>query len=210
MGDQSLGLISTFYAAALSTPAIGLLAYVLLRAASVEFPYPRPAAGGTGTGDRAARRLLGPLVRLPARHLRRRHGARHAAIVGSFGGSPEQMALGASLVAVGNGIGRLTGGWLGDHLPPRRLLSIMMILANGALLVGLALRVPTGVTVARFTGIGYGAMAGGYPVVISHLYGIANLSRVYGRIFTVWAWRGSPVRWSRAFCSTAPATINWR
>ena len=128
-----------------------------------------------------------------------------AAIVGSFGGSPEQMALGASLVAVGNGIGRLTGGWLGDHLPPRRLLSIMMILAGGALLVGLALRVPTGVTVALFTmGIGYGAMAG---VATRSSFrtstGSATSAASMGGSSPLGAWRGSPVRWSRSFCSTS-------
>jgi MFS family permease len=101
------------------------------------------------------------------------------------------MALGASLVAAGNGIGRLAGGWLADRVPARRLLSAMLLLSGSALWLILGVATPAAASVALFAmGVGYGAMAGGYPVVVSHLYGIANVSRVYGRVFTAWGLAG--------------------
>lgn len=114
-----------------------------------------------------------------------------AAIVGALGGSARAMALGAALVALGNGVGRLAGGWLTDWQPPRRFLSALLLLAAIALLSLLVWPFSI-MAMASLTlmGLGYGSMAGAYPVIVSRLYGLASLSRVYGRIFTAWGAAG--------------------
>ena len=114
-----------------------------------------------------------------------------AAIVGSFGGTPQQMALGASLVAAGNGIGRLAGGWLADHVPARRLLSAMMMLSGSALLRLLGVptpprRAPRSSPWAWATARSRAAIRWSFRTSTAS----RNLSRVYGRVFTAWGVAG--------------------
>jgi MFS transporter, OFA family, oxalate/formate antiporter len=189
---DAFGLVSTFYATALYMLAIGALAWLLLKAAGVDFAA--SARQSAALARPAIRRRVfwilwsGFLLGAFAGVMVLGHAA---AIVGSFGGTPRQMALGASLVALGNGTGRLAGGWLADRVPARRLLSAMMLLSGSVLMLTLGAPAPTAASTALFTmGVGYGAMAGGYPVVVSQLYGIANVSRVYGRVFTAWGVAG--------------------
>jgi OFA family oxalate/formate antiporter-like MFS transporter len=191
-GIRTLGLDATFRATALYMLAVGALAYLLLKAARLQFAEParQPASRAAGASGAHVFWILwlGFLLGAFAGVMVLGHAA---AIVGSFGGTPQQMALGASLVAAGNGIGRLAGGWLADRMPARRLLSAMMLLAGSALLLILGAPTPAAASAALFTmGAGYGAMAGGYPVVVSQLYGIASVSRVYGRVFTAWGVAG--------------------
>jgi MFS transporter, OFA family, oxalate/formate antiporter len=67
----------------------------------------------------------------------------------------------------------------------------MTLLSGSALLLILGAPTPAAASAALFAmGVGYGATAGGYPVVVSQLYGIASVSRVYGRVFTAWGVAG--------------------
>ena len=189
---QAFGLAATFYATALYMLAIGALAWFLLQAAGIEFTAhtQHSAAPARAPAPQRVFWILwsGFLLGAFAGVMVLGHAA---AIVGSFGGTPRQMALGASLVAVGNGIGRLGGGWLADRVPARRLLSAMMLMSGSVLILILGAPAPAAVSAALFAmGIGYGAMAGSYPVVVSQLYGIASVSRVYGRVFTAWGVAG--------------------
>ena len=191
-GVDALGVAATFRATALYMLAVGALAYLLLKAARLQFPEPARQAApqvAAPSGSRVFWILWsGLLLGAFAGVMVLGHAA---AIVGSFGGTPQQMALGVSLVAAGNGIGRLAGGWLADRVPARRLLSAMMLLPGSALLLILGAPTPAAASAALFAmGVGYGAIAGGYPVVVSQLYGIANVSRVYGRVFTAWGVAG--------------------
>ncbi len=114
-----------------------------------------------------------------------------AAIVSSFGATIEQIALGTSMVAVGNGVGRLGGGWFSDRVAPRRILTAMLLLAGLALLIIVTVPgVAVSIVALTVVGIGYGTMAGAYPVIISQLYGVANFSKIYGRVFTAWGLAG--------------------
>jgi OFA family oxalate/formate antiporter-like MFS transporter len=45
-------------------------------------------------------------------------------------------------------------------------------------------------TALAVTGVSYGAMAGAYPAVVAQLYGAAEASRVYARVFTSWGIAG--------------------
>ncbi len=112
----------------------------------------------------------------------------HAAtIVGALGADPETMALGVALIAIGNGIGRLAGGWLCDWQPPRRFLAPLLFLAALCLLILLIWSsVLLAMVALTFMGIGYGSVAGSYPVIVSKIYGLVNVSQAYGRVFTAW------------------------
>ena len=48
----------------------------------------------------------------------------------------------------------------------------------------------SGLVALGATGLAYGAMVGAYPAIIARLYGVAQASRVYGRVFTAWGVAG--------------------
>lgn len=112
----------------------------------------------------------------------------HAAtIVAAAGDAGWLAAAAASLVAVANGVGRVAGGWLGDRLASRAILLWTQSL-SGLALIAAALwpTAPVAFAAIGLVGLGYGCLAGGYPVIVAHLYGRAQVARVYGRIFTAW------------------------
>jgi OFA family oxalate/formate antiporter-like MFS transporter len=116
----------------------------------------------------------------------------HAApLVASYGGTAQQAALAVSLVAIGNGIGRLTGAPLSERVASRWLLAFAPLANAGAL--GLLLLQPrVGIAfLAMFAvGIGYGLLASSMPIVIVKSAGAVRLARIYGRIFTAWGAAG--------------------
>lgn len=116
----------------------------------------------------------------------------HAApLAGSLGGSGWQLSLAVMLTTVGNGIGRLAGGWLCELVPPRSLLAGAPAIIGAALIAVLAAGNVTGVHVGLFVvGIGYGSVAAALPMIIARSYGGANVTRVYGRMFTAWGVSG--------------------
>ncbi len=116
----------------------------------------------------------------------------HAApIVESVGGVGRKVALAATFVAVGNGVGRLAGGGLIDRLPAHPVLGGACALAFLALLAVVTLRSAEAALLSLgLVGIGYGCIASALPVVVAKRYGVANLSRIYGRLFTAWGAAG--------------------
>lgn len=116
----------------------------------------------------------------------------HAApLAGSLGGSGWQLSLAVMLTTVGNGIGRLAGGWMCELVPPRSLLAGAPAVIGAALLTVLASGSVTGVHVGLFVvGVGYGCVAAALPMIIARSYGGANVARVYGRMFTAWGVSG--------------------
>jgi OFA family oxalate/formate antiporter-like MFS transporter len=110
-----------------------------------------------------------------------------AAIVAASGGAGWLLAAAASLVALANGAGRVAGGWLGDHISARAIL-IATLLVSGFALLGAALWPIASIAFAGIglVGLGYGCLAGSYPVIVAHLYGRDEMAQVYGRIFTAW------------------------
>jgi MFS transporter, OFA family, oxalate/formate antiporter len=123
-----------------------------------------------------------------------------AAIAQSVGGSAELSALTVSVVAASNSIGRLAGGWAGDKGVSARQTSVLQILAGFGVL--LALILPDPIVVAAglaLVGVGYGWMAGAYPVIVTKLYGMANMSTVYARLNTAWGIAGMTASYMGGF-----------
>jgi OFA family oxalate/formate antiporter-like MFS transporter len=112
----------------------------------------------------------------------------HAApLVTALGGGGGEPALGASLAAIGNGVGRLLGGWSGERAAPLISVAALQALAMVGLLSALFAPGPEVALVALgLVGLGYGWMAGAYPVIVARFYGPAQAARVYGRLFTAW------------------------
>jgi OFA family oxalate/formate antiporter-like MFS transporter len=116
----------------------------------------------------------------------------HAApIVESVGGVGRKVALAATLVAVGNGIGRLAGGSLIDRLPAPPVFAGACALVFLALLVTLTLKNADAALLSlALVGGGYGCIASALPVAVGKRYGVAKLSKIYGRLFTAWGAAG--------------------
>lgn len=116
----------------------------------------------------------------------------HAApLAASLPGGERHLALAAALVALGNGAGRLVGGWLSDRLNARALL------CGAPALIGVALAAVLGVprldvllAALCVIGVGYGCIAGCLPAIVAKSYGASSLPRLYGRLFTAWGIAG--------------------
>lgn len=188
---QDFGVPWTFIVTAILMVVIGTTSVFMLRASRTRLANPS-LSGEIGSGSYRRHMFLklwlGFFLGSLAGMMTLGHAAAMAA---SFGATAKQIATAASLVAIGNGVGRLAGGWLCDHIKPRLILSVMQVLAGLALLALTQAPSVNMVMIAlTVVGLGYGCMAGAYPVVISHLYGINNVSRVYGRVFTAWGVAG--------------------
>jgi MFS transporter, OFA family, oxalate/formate antiporter len=123
-----------------------------------------------------------------------------AAIAQSFGESAQLSALTVSLVAASNSIGRLAGGWAGDKGVPSRQASLLQMLACGGVLLVLIFPGPIIAAVGlALVGMGYGWMAGAYPVIVTKLYGMASMSTIYGRLNTAWGIAGMTASYMGGF-----------
>lgn len=182
---------------------LAMLALILIGIAGVVFPMlaaaeveavPKTGRHGVGgwlrdTVETAGTRLFGQLWLAYA--LGAGAGLMmigHAAgLMEAYGASAMMIAWGPILVSLGNGIGRVTAGWLGDLIEIRWVLTaaggagagvlILVYLLPSPFTIGLALAVMGG---------SYGLMAAGYPVAVSHYYGPEQMAPVYGRLFTAW------------------------
>jgi predicted MFS family arabinose efflux permease len=175
--------------------AMAVVAVVQVRVLGPAEPHlPRPAGGaavswGALGRDRVFWLLwLGFLVGSAAGLVVIGHGA---AIVSSLGGGAAALTLGASLAAAGNGVGRLGGGRLADHVSVRTVLIGGSALA-AASLFALAAGPGPAVAVAGLavSGIAYGALAVAYPVASARYYGAHRTAAVYARVFTAWGVAG--------------------
>jgi OFA family oxalate/formate antiporter-like MFS transporter len=116
----------------------------------------------------------------------------HAApLAASFADGGRHLALAAMLVALGNGVGRLAGGWLSDQLSPRALLSGPPALVGVALAAALAVpRLDVLLATLCVIGAGYGCIAGCLPAILARSYGVHVTASLYGRLFTAWGLAG--------------------
>ncbi len=116
----------------------------------------------------------------------------HAApMAASRSASAAEAALAAFLVALGNGIGRLAGGWLCDRVPARVVLCGAPLLDGVALAAAAALPGADVVLMSLFfVGTGYGCVASGLPATLGRIYPAAAVTRIYGRLFSAWGVAG--------------------
>ncbi|HZS83536.1 MAG TPA: MFS transporter [Stellaceae bacterium] len=171
--------------------AVGLLVYALI-ARSGRAVAPRSSAAGRQLSRQPpsefvvlwAYFLLNSLIGV----LTIAHAAPLAA---ARGGSPGEIAAAAVLVSLGNGVGRLAGGWLSDRAPARAVLCGAPAL-NGVALATAAVMPGSGAILASLllVGAGYGCVASALPAIVAKTYGAAETSRIFGRIFTAWGVAG--------------------
>lgn len=99
----------------------------------------------------------------------------------------EPAGLAATLVALGNGIGRLLGGWSDEAGQPNRSVAALQVVSAAAF-VAMAGGTSEGALFACLfaTGIGYGWLAGAYPLIVARYWGVERVGQVYGRLITAW------------------------
>lgn len=112
----------------------------------------------------------------------------HAAgLVAATGGRIEETTIGASLIALTNGLGRLSTGWFCDRLSVKRVLTIIPLLGTIGLIILIFWTSPhTTLLALGLVGYTYGCIASAIPMGIVHYYGVNATSYVFGRIITAW------------------------
>ena len=91
-----------------------------------------------------------------------------------------------AVLAVGNGLGRPTSGWLGARLGVRRSMAVAYaVLACGLAVMGLAGSMAVAVPAAFVTGLAFGGALALTPIMVALLFGASYLARLYGLIFII-------------------------
>jgi MFS transporter, OFA family, oxalate/formate antiporter len=94
-------------------------------------------------------------------------------------------AVGA--VTLGNALGRVLGGWSGEGVAPQRHVALLQAGAAAALAAMAVLGKPLLLLLGLlFSGVGYGWMAGAYPMIVARYWGTERMGLIYGRLFTAW------------------------
>jgi predicted MFS family arabinose efflux permease len=116
----------------------------------------------------------------------------HAAgMAAAAGASVPMIALAAALISVGNGLGRIVSGTLIDILPAHVILAVAGLISLSAQVFLAAAPQPGNAVIAlSVIGLAYGMTASGYPAAVSHIFGHARVSAVFGRVFTAWGVAG--------------------
>jgi len=116
----------------------------------------------------------------------------HAApLVSSFGGSERNAVSAVVAVSLGNGFGRLFGGWFADSFPGRTLLVGAPAMAFLAFVIStVSPSAMTALFLLAMTGTAYGSIASGMPTIIATYYGGNRMAWIYGRVFTAWGLAG--------------------
>jgi OFA family oxalate/formate antiporter-like MFS transporter len=106
------------------------------------------------------------------------------------------MKLGFLLVAclaVGNGVGRILGGWLSDQIGRARTLflsslaqAVCILLLSQAHQGNLLASTPVLILISTLIGANYGANLALFPSLAKDLYGLNNFGMNYGLLFTAW------------------------
>jgi predicted MFS family arabinose efflux permease len=186
----SYGLQATFLPLAGAIGAAGLLAAWLIRQSHVAVETRSMAI--TTPAPRATRQfavlwlsflLIGAVGVMVLGHA--------APMAASFGAAGSEPGLAVTLVTIGNGVGRLAGGWYSERIRPPAILVGAPLLIALALAGLLAAPAVAALLCALFIiGLGYGTVASAFPMIVAKGYGARNVSRIYGRLFTAWGVAG--------------------
>jgi OFA family oxalate/formate antiporter-like MFS transporter len=104
---------------------------------------------------------------------------------------PGASGIAVSVLAAGNLLGRVAGGWLSDSVG--RVPGLALALAGTGSSMGvLATDVPPGVVLTAFTtvGVSYGAVSVLIVAVTTDRVGVRAFPRTYGWVFTAWGCAG--------------------
>jgi OFA family oxalate/formate antiporter-like MFS transporter len=187
---SSFGFGATFAMLAGSLLSIGATAFVLLRAAG------HSNAGAEETGSKTTWPDGRDYAKLWTcfffSSIAGVTALGHAApIVASFGGTDRIGVVAASLCALGNGAGRLAGGWLCDRSTGGTVLgAASAVILTAAVAMLAAPTTPIALIGLAAIGIGYGCIASALPSAIANTYGVASVGRIFGRLFTAWGAAG--------------------
>ncbi len=185
-----LGYGATFTLLAAVLVAVGAIVFALLRAST---------QGGPRT-DGAKSEIAWPTARDYAKlwtcfffaSIAGVTALGHAApITASFGGSIRDGVAAATLCALGNGVGRLGGGWLCDRYSAGKVIGAAAAAIFAAAAAMLSFPITTTALLGLFAiSVGYGCIASALPSAIARTYGAESAGRIYGRIFTAWGAAG--------------------
>jgi OFA family oxalate/formate antiporter-like MFS transporter len=100
------------------------------------------------------------------------------------------------LIAACGLAGSLIAGRLVDQILAPRLLVALPFLSVAALSV-VSVSINPGLTMCSLAVVGfsYGGLIAAYPAVIAKIFGAANSSKIYGRVFTAWGCAGIFAPW---------------
>ena len=115
----------------------------------------------------------------------------HAAEISKTHGFSAAHWVTPAIISICGMVGSFAGGWLADHVTPAKLLTYLPVISATALII-LAIQSNLVLLLLCLGVIGfiYGAIVTAYPATITHIFGIGNSPRIYGRIFTAWGAAG--------------------
>jgi MFS family permease len=91
------------------------------------------------------------------------------------------------MVTIGNALGRVLGGWSGEGGAPQRRVAMLQAGAAMALAAMAALGGPILLLLGLLvSGVGYGWMAGAFPMIVARYWGAERVGLIYGRLMTAW------------------------
>jgi MFS family permease len=187
---EAWGLAASFATLAAFLGVSGCTAFVLLRSSDAMLAPGNSADGDRGSGSTTGFVCLWLVFLLigGAGVMSLGHAAPLAA---SFGGTVAEIGWAVPAVTLGNGAGRLAGGWLAERFRSGVVLASASGLNALALFtVLLAPHASTALLALAAVGLGYGCVASAMPMIVAKTYGSANVGRVYGRLFTAWGVAG--------------------
>lgn len=200
----AVGLSASLYALAIVFVLVALITIPAFRTIVLAAPTSARKADGTATeptgpvklrdmGGLFGRMWLGFFLGATAGLMMIAHAA---GLVEAYGGAAQAIVMGAVLVSIGNGFGRLGAGWLSDTMAVRWVLTVAAGLGAASLLVAYLLPGDRAMLVAlAVMGTAYGIMAAGYPVAVSRYFGPKRVAAVYGQLFTAWGAGGLVGPW---------------
>jgi MFS family permease len=100
---------------------------------------------------------------------------------------PTWASAAVGMVTLGNALGRVLGGWSGEGEAPQRRVALLQAGAAATLAAMAVLGGPALLLVGLLiSGIGYGWMAGAFPMIVARYWGVERMGLIYGRLFTAW------------------------
>jgi len=120
-----------------------------------------------------------------------------ATIIGDQAKQPALSALAVSVLAIGNGGGRVLAGTLSDKFGRKAILftsfvfqAILIFLMSKTVAGSVLATVPVLMALSALIGANYGANLAVFPAITKDYYGLKNFGMNYGLVYTAWGLGG--------------------
>lgn len=120
-----------------------------------------------------------------------------ALIVGDQAGLSEFSALAVTVLAFGNGSGRVAAGALSDKFGRQRILmisfllqAVVIVLLSQAVQGSVLATVPLMGLLSFMVGVNYGSIMSVFPALTKDFFGLKNFGMIYGLVYTAWGLGG--------------------